>query len=161
MAGVIADSRPLMADGADSVGLCFTCRWMRAATNRRGSTFFRCRRAEADARFVPYPPLPVLACAGYEEAMFFVVLLHYTRPLDAVDAVRAEHIRHLERYAARGIFHAWARRDPPAGGVLVAAAPDRATLEAIVAEDPYVKAGVTRVEVVQFDPTNVRGALKT
>jgi len=39
---------------------------MRALTNRRGSTFFRCGRADTDARFVRYPPLPVLTCPGYE-----------------------------------------------------------------------------------------------
>ncbi len=49
-----------------AVGLCLTCRWMRVVTNRQGSTFFRCTRAEIDARFVRYPPLPVVHCAGYE-----------------------------------------------------------------------------------------------
>jgi hypothetical protein len=57
-----------MADSAaDSVGLCFTCRWARRVINRRGSTFFRCSRAETDPRFVRYPPLPVLRCEGFEE----------------------------------------------------------------------------------------------
>ena len=93
--------------------------------------------------------------------MFFVVLVHYTAPLAAVDAVRPAHIEHLERYAGEGVFHGWARRDPPTGGVLVAAAPDRATLEAILAEDPYVRAGVARAEIVAFNPSNVRGALVT
>jgi hypothetical protein len=55
-----------MADGAESVGLCFTCRWMRTVTSRRGSTFYRCMRADSDPRFVRYPPLPVRACPGYE-----------------------------------------------------------------------------------------------
>ncbi|PYO67264.1 MAG: hypothetical protein DMD69_10985 [Gemmatimonadetes bacterium] len=90
----------------------------------------------------------------------FVVLLHYTKPLDAVDAVRADHLRHLETHAARGVFHAWARRDPAAGGVLLATAPDRAALEAVVANDPYITAGVARAEIVEFKPSNVRGALK-
>ena len=54
-----------MSDSA-AVGLCLDCRWMRATTNRRGSTFYRCLRAETDARFQRYPPLPVLACPGYE-----------------------------------------------------------------------------------------------
>ena len=49
-----------------AVGLCLDCRWMRATANRRGSTFYRCLRAESDARFTRYPPLPVLACPGYE-----------------------------------------------------------------------------------------------
>jgi hypothetical protein len=52
--------------GADAVGLCGDCRWMRVVTNRRGSRFIRCGRADTDARFVRYPPLPVLHCIGYE-----------------------------------------------------------------------------------------------
>ena len=146
---------------AIAVGLCFTCRWMRPAGNQRGSIFFRCTRADTDARFVRYPVLPVLTCSGFEEAMLFVVLIHYTAPLDRVDAVRADHVRHLETYAARGVFHAWARRDPATGGVLIAWAPDRAALDAVVAEDPYVRAGVARAEIVVFNPQNVRGTLKT
>ncbi|HSD31310.1 MAG TPA: hypothetical protein VLB49_05320 [Gemmatimonadales bacterium] len=51
----------------DEVGLCRTCRWMRPVTNRRGSTFYRCARAETDPRFVRYPPLPVVSCPGYEK----------------------------------------------------------------------------------------------
>ena len=146
---------------AVAVGLCFTCRWMRPAGNQRGSIFFRCTRADTDARFVRYPALPVRTCSSYEEAMLFVVLIHYTAPLDRVDAVRSDHLRHLETYAARGVFHAWARREPATGGVLIARAPDRAALEAVVAEDPYVRAGVARAEIVAFNPQNVRGTLQT
>ena len=43
--------------------------------------------------------------------MLFVVLLHYTEPLAAVDSVRPAHLAHVERYAAEGVFLAWARRD--------------------------------------------------
>ncbi len=141
------------------VGLCFTCRWMRSTANRRSSVFFRCARAEDDARYVRYPPLPVLSCPGFEEAMLFVVLMNYSQPLDAVDRVRPDHIRHLEAWAERGIIRAWARRDPPTGGVLIVAAPDRAALERVLAEDPYVKAGVAKPEIVEFNPANVRDVL--
>lgn len=41
---------------------------MRATTTRRGSTFYRCLRADTDDRFQRYPPLPVLECPGYEKA---------------------------------------------------------------------------------------------
>ena len=54
-----------MTDPA-AVGLCASCRWMHAVVNRRGSTFFRCRLADSDARFVRYPPLPVLRCEGFQ-----------------------------------------------------------------------------------------------
>jgi uncharacterized protein YciI len=91
--------------------------------------------------------------------MLFVVLMHYTRPLADVDAVRTEHVAHLERQALQGGVLAWARRDPPAGGVLIVTAPDRASLEQIVSEDPYVVAGVARPEIVEFRPANVRLSL--
>jgi uncharacterized protein YciI len=91
--------------------------------------------------------------------MLFVVLLHYTAPLPAVDAIRPAHLEHVERYAREGVFRAWARRDPPSGGVLIAASPDRGTLEAILARDPYVLAGVARTEIVAFSEANVRGVL--
>lgn len=138
------------------VGLCLTCRWKRVSANRRGSTFFRCARADSDARFVRYPALPVRACPGYEDAMLFVVLMHYTQPLPEVDAVRAAHTTHLERQAARGVTLAWARRDPPRGGVIIALAPDRATLDRVLSEDPYVAHGVAAPEIVEFAPRNVR-----
>jgi len=49
------------------VGLCSCCRWARVQKTTRESRFWRCTRAEEDARFVRYPRLPVLRCVGYEE----------------------------------------------------------------------------------------------
>jgi len=51
----------------DSIGLCLSCRWMRAVTTRRGSTFYRCGRADTDPRFARYPALPMRQCVGYEQ----------------------------------------------------------------------------------------------
>jgi hypothetical protein len=50
------------------VGLCAECRHGRRQHNARGSVFVRCARARQDARFRPYPPLPVLACPGFERS---------------------------------------------------------------------------------------------
>ncbi len=50
-------------------GLCARCRHAMAQENRRGSTFWRCRRAETDPRFRRYPPLPVTRCDGFEEGV--------------------------------------------------------------------------------------------
>jgi uncharacterized protein YciI len=55
---------------------------------------------------------------------------------------------------------AWARRNPPTGGVLIAAAADRQALERTLAEDPYVRAGVAKPEIVEFNPKNVRLPLR-
>jgi hypothetical protein len=49
-----------------AVGLCAQCQQCRIAGNARGSTFYRCARADSDATFARYPRLPVLRCAGYE-----------------------------------------------------------------------------------------------
>jgi hypothetical protein len=51
-----------------TVGLCATCVHARTTTTARGSTFYRCGRAESDARFVRYPRLPVVRCVGFEPA---------------------------------------------------------------------------------------------
>lgn len=47
------------------VGLCVGCRHARRLVSTRGSVFYRCRRAQHDARYPDYPPLPVRACAGF------------------------------------------------------------------------------------------------
>ncbi len=47
-------------------GLCPDCRFARVIRNDRGTVFLQCGKSFEDARFVKYPRLPVLACAGYE-----------------------------------------------------------------------------------------------
>jgi hypothetical protein len=48
------------------VGLCATCAHARLQHSARGSTFWRCARADTDERFRRYPPLPVHTCIGHE-----------------------------------------------------------------------------------------------
>jgi len=50
------------------VGLCAECRHARVQRNARGSEFWRCLRAETEAEFERYPPLPVIQCVGWERA---------------------------------------------------------------------------------------------
>jgi hypothetical protein len=49
------------------VGLCSACRFARVRGSAEGSVFWRCARAQADARFLAYPSLPVGVCSGFEE----------------------------------------------------------------------------------------------
>ena len=53
-----------MSDPA--VGLCSECRHARVQRNPRGNHFWRCALADADERFLRYPPLPVRRCDGFE-----------------------------------------------------------------------------------------------
>jgi len=49
-------------------GLCGHCRHARVQRSTRGSTFWRCLRAETDPEFLRYPRLPVRVCGGFEKA---------------------------------------------------------------------------------------------
>ena len=54
-------------EGADpAVGLCSLCAFARVQRSARGSVFWRCLRAETDAGYRSYPPLPVERCPGFE-----------------------------------------------------------------------------------------------
>ena len=47
-------------------GLCERCRHQQLVRNTRGSEFSLCRRSRTDPRYPKYPPLPVMACPGFE-----------------------------------------------------------------------------------------------
>lgn len=48
------------------VGLCTDCRHARRLVSAKQSVFYRCARAAEDEAYRDYPPLPVLACPGFE-----------------------------------------------------------------------------------------------
>ena len=48
-------------------GLCDRCVHRQLVTTRR-SAFVLCRLSHTDPRFPRYPPLPVVACAGFAPA---------------------------------------------------------------------------------------------
>jgi len=47
-------------------GLCATCTHATVIVSDRGGRFLRCERSQTDPSFPRYPPLPVLACRGYD-----------------------------------------------------------------------------------------------
>ena len=79
-----------------------------------------------------------------------MLLLTYVRPLAAVDALMREHVAWLNEQYAAGRFLVSGRRIPRTGGVIVARGDDRAEIEALVASDPFVAAGVATCEVIRF-----------
>jgi len=85
-------------------------------------------------------------------ASLYVAVSEYQRPLVEVDALRDAHWAWLQHQYDRGSVLVSGRREPPVGGVIVAAAPSPAALEALLAEDPFVRAGVARYEVIAFAP---------
>ncbi|MGA2006230.1 MAG: hypothetical protein ABSH27_01555 [Solirubrobacteraceae bacterium] len=54
---------------APPAGLCERCVHQRLVRNTRGSLFSLCERSRTQAdRFPRYPPLPVVACDGFQAA---------------------------------------------------------------------------------------------
>ncbi|WP_275461910.1 YciI family protein [Streptomyces noursei] len=89
----------------------------------------------------------------------FVLELTYTAPLDRVDAALQDHVTWLERAYAAGHFIASGRKNPRDGGVIIAAGSDRATVEELAADDPFVRAGVCEYRITEFTATKTAPAL--
>ncbi|MEU1290164.1 YciI family protein [Kitasatospora sp. NPDC005856] len=80
----------------------------------------------------------------------FVMELTYTAGLESIDAVLPQHIAWLEEHYAAGTFLASGRKVPRDGGVILAVGQDRAGVEALVANDPFVRAGLAEYRVTEF-----------
>jgi uncharacterized protein YciI len=80
----------------------------------------------------------------------FLLELTYTADLSKIDAAMKAHMRWLNAQYAAGYFLVSGRKIPRDGGVILATGPDRAAIEAIAAEDPFVVQGLATVRVVEF-----------
>ncbi len=80
----------------------------------------------------------------------FVIELVYKVSLEEIDAAMKPHVAWLRRHYADGTFVASGRKVPRDGGIILATCPDRATLEAIVGQDPFVSGGLADVRVIEF-----------
>ncbi|MEU2745982.1 YciI family protein [Streptomyces collinus] len=90
----------------------------------------------------------------------FVLELTYTASLEAVDAVLEQHVVWLDEQYRQGVFLASGRKNPRDGGVIIAVAGDRARIEEIAAQDPFVTAGVCAYRVTEFTATKTVPALE-
>ena len=69
----------------------------------------------------------------------FVVILRYLVPLEIILEQREEHLKFLDIYYAKGIFHASGPQIPRTGGIILANASSREELQKILEDDPYYK----------------------
>lgn len=51
------------------MGICAACKHVRELETKIGATIYMCQLAAKDERFRKFPPLPLLACPGYEKAV--------------------------------------------------------------------------------------------
>lgn len=83
----------------------------------------------------------------------FIINLSYIRPLDEIDFFMHAHLEFIEKYYAQQVFIASGKKVPRNGGIIFAQSESRETLEAIVAEDPFVKNKVASAEIIEFAPS--------
>jgi uncharacterized protein YciI len=80
----------------------------------------------------------------------FVIELVYTAEIAEIDAAMKAHMEFVRKYYAAGTFLVSGRKVPRDGGIILAVAPDRATIEAITTEDPFVARGLCTVRIIEF-----------
>ena len=83
----------------------------------------------------------------------FVIELIYKADLAEIDAHMAAHVAFLKKHYASGNFLVSGRKVPRDGGVILAIGVDRATIEAIAKEDPFVSRALAEVRIIEFRPS--------
>lgn len=80
----------------------------------------------------------------------FVIELVYKVDLAQIDAHMAEHMTFLRKHYASGAFLVSGRKVPRDGGVILAVGRDRAEIESIVRDDPFVSRGLADYRIIEF-----------
>lgn len=80
----------------------------------------------------------------------FIIELQYKVELAQIDAHMKTHVAFLRKHYAAGTFVMSGRKVPRDGGIIIAAGHDRARLEAIVREDPFVTLGLADYRIIEF-----------
>lgn len=89
----------------------------------------------------------------------FVIELIYKVDLAQIDATMKAHVAWLDKHYAAGAFLVSGRKVPRDGGIILAVGHDRAKIEAIIAEDPFVSRGLADYKLVEFNASQRAPAL--
>lgn len=85
----------------------------------------------------------------------FIAILTYKKPLSEVDRFLAAHREYLAMHYTAGDFIASGPQTPRVGGVIIIKADNRATVDAIIAKDPFNINGIADYQIVEFTPSVV------
>ena len=80
----------------------------------------------------------------------FIIELTYTADLARIDANMRAHMQFINAHYASGHLVVSGRKIPRDGGILVAVGKDRAEIEAIAQQDPFVTKGLATARVIEF-----------
>ena len=82
----------------------------------------------------------------------FIILINYTKSIEEVNAVVAEHRTYLDTLYAEDKLICSGRRSTLTGGVLISHAKSREEINEIIKNDPYKLKDVADYEVIEFTP---------
>ena len=80
----------------------------------------------------------------------FIIELTYTADLARIDKSMRAHMQFINAHFASGHFVASGRKIPRDGGIILAVGKDRAEIDAIAQQDPFVTNGLATARVIEF-----------
>lgn len=83
----------------------------------------------------------------------FIISLGYTADLAQIEAHLEAHRQFLDRHYHQGTFLFSGRKEPRSGGIIIARAPSREAIEALIQEDPFHRHGLADYAITEFIPT--------
>jgi uncharacterized protein YciI len=80
----------------------------------------------------------------------FIIDLNYIVPLEELETHRAAHVQYLQKYYDKNVFVASGRKLPATGGVILALADSKQTVEEIITEDPFYTYKLAEFNITEF-----------
>ena len=80
----------------------------------------------------------------------FIINLTYIVPLEKLDAHMTDHVRFLQKYYNQNVFVASGRKVPRTGGIILALAKSKETIEQILTEDPFYIHKLAEFTITEF-----------
>ncbi len=95
-----------------------------------------------------------------EKRNLFALTLTYIKPLTEIDRLRDGHRAYLTRYYDQGVFLVSGAQEPRKGGFILARAGNKAELERLIQDDPFLSEGAAQYTIVEFRPTTFAPGLE-
>lgn len=83
----------------------------------------------------------------------FIIELTYKVSNEEIDKFIDAHRSFLDKHYAAGVFIASGAQVPRKGGIILANAPSRETIQSIIGEDPFFINGLSDYRIVEFNAT--------
>lgn len=80
----------------------------------------------------------------------FVIILRYVVEKDIIEPHRPAHREFLDKYYAKGVFHASGPQIPIYGGTILAVANNREELQELIKEDPFYIEKCAEYNIFEF-----------